>query len=369
MSKGSRSATLSASIVIVAWRLVDELRECLDSIHESIDAPSHEVIVVLNGASDATAEVANSHPAVTRVITRQANVGFGAGCNVAASVATGENLVFLNDDTRVDPYWLRSIVAASAQHPVVASLLLNYDGTVQEAGSRLLSHGGTVQLGKGAKLEAANESGLLLARPVDYGSAAALLVRRSAFEEVGGFDPIFEPAYFEDVDLQLRLRQRGIDVWFEPSAKVLHHSGQSTRADHWFRQFAANRSGYRFIERWTDVLATAPAVDSPLEQLCEVPRQSGRSTEREPLDASLDDSPTRALVIARDYEAWLATQLDQFSDYHAEISVNPLAPNRKELLDQLHSLRVRVSDLERRGPLGVVRMRAGVWLTRRRREQ
>lgn len=355
-----------ASIIIVAWRLVDELRECLDSLQASLDAPRYEVIVVLNGASEEIAAVATRHPIVSRVVVRHANIGFGAACNLAAAVARGTYLVFLNDDTRVDAYWLRTLTEAAAGHEAVASLLLNYDGTVQEAGSRLLSHGGTLQLGKGMELDEAREAGFAVARPIDYGSAAALLMRKSAFDRLGGFDALFEPAYFEDVDLQLRLRETGAEVWLEPDAKVLHHSGRSTNSDHWFRQFAANRSGHRFIERWPEVLATAPAADDPASALCTVPLRKGSVPNYVPADPRVDDSRAQALTIAHDYEAWLTTQLDQLSEYHAEISTNPNAPTRRELLDQVRTLGDRVKDLEKRGPWGVLKMNIGVWLTGRR---
>ena len=371
MSRDPGAAPVEASIVIVAWRLVNELQECLDALAASINAPSFEVIVVLNGASPDSAQIAMRHPVVSRVITRSSNVGFGAACNLAASVAIGRNLIFLNDDTRVDRHWLASLVGASDAKNgkrAVASLLLNYDGSVQEAGSRLLSHGGTLQWGANLTLTEAERDGLLEPRQIDYGSGAALLVKRSDFEKVGGFDPIFEPAYFEDVDLQLRLREIGVEVWLEPRAIVLHHSGRSTVSDHWFRQFAANRSGHRFIERWTGVLATAPTSDDPVSKVCEIPI-ARRDVARNPIDASTDDSALIALRIAHDYQDWLSTQLDQLKELHVEISADPNAPTRRELIDRLHlstlrarELTIRLADVESRGVLGITKMRVGIGL-------
>lgn len=371
MSRNPVPAEVKASIIIVAWRLVEELQECLDALTASVDAPSHEVIVVLNGTSPETARVADEHPVVSKVIRRFANIGFGAACNLASRSAVGTNLIFLNDDTRVDRYWLKTLVDAASQNKgksAIASLLLNFDGTVQEAGSRLLSHGGTIQWGDGLTRAEAERDGLLVAHEVDYGSAAALLVKRADFERVGGFDPIFEPAYFEDVDLQLRLRERGIQIWLEPHAIVLHHSGQSTLTDRWFRQFAANRSGYRFIERWAEVLSNAPAADDPLRELSPVPVQR-REVVRESAVPEGDDSPFVALTIAHDYETWLANQLDQLREFHVEISADPDAPTRRELIDSLHTskmrvheLTVRLADVENRGPFGTMKMWVGARL-------
>ena len=335
-----------ASVIIVAWRLVAELQECLDALALSEGVGPFEVIIVLNGAPPATAKIAKSHHIVTRVITRNSNFGFGAACNVAASVANGANLVFLNDDTRVECDWLSALISTSERKPnagAVASLLLNSDGTIQEAGSRVLSHGGTQQWGKGLSREEAEDQGLLRPRVVDYGSAAALLIRRSLFVELGGFDPLFEPAYYEDVDLQLRLREVGRSIWFEPAARVIHHSGLSTRSDQWFRWFAANRSGQRFIERWAEMLSTAPSPDSPVDYLGNVGSRMRPVVRTSVASVDIDDSDRMALAIANDYAAWLAAQLDQATnDVKALQQEAASLPGRDALVAEIAVLNERL---------------------------
>jgi GT2 family glycosyltransferase len=363
---------VDASIVVIAWRLTDELRECLDSISSSVDAPPHEVIVVLNGASPEVESVVAQHAAVTRMVRRSANIGFGAACNLGAHVAAGRNVIFLNDDARVEPFWLKAITEAADEDPqrfAVASLLLNFDGTVQEAGSRVLQHGGTVQLAKGLTIDESHALGAMESRRIDYGSAAALLVNRQRFEAAGGFDPLFEPAYFEDVDLQFRLREMGGYVWLESEARVRHHSGRSTQSDHWFRHFAAARSGYRFVERWGKVLATAPAADDPVREICTVRPRSRAVGARAPIDPAVDDSPTIALAIAHGYQEWLAAEVDRLHDLHAEILADPSAPSRRQLINRVQELTDRLSDLEKRGPVGVLRMRIGLWSISRRKNK
>jgi GT2 family glycosyltransferase len=358
LAKMDQSSPPEATIVIVAWRLVDELGACLDAVAASVEAPSFEVIVVLNGASSETEAVARNHPIVTSIITRRANIGFGGACNIAAASASGRHLVFLNDDTEVDGLWLKTIVAA-ANHDdtrgAVASLLLNLDGTVQEAGARILPDGETFRFGMNLPLAEVRSAGLIEPRPVDYGSAAALLIRRDAFEKIGGFDELFAPAYFEDVDLQLRLREIGLHVWFEPAATVVHLLGRSTDNDHWFRHYAVARSGLRFAERWAPALSTAAAVDAPVSELCQAVRSQRPSvTKLAPAD-TFDDSPMLALRIAHDYQNWLSNKMDG-----AGVPIDPNAPSRVELLELVGQLRARVDDLERRGPFGVVKMRLGV---------
>lgn len=330
----------AATIVIPAWRVTDELTACLDAVAGLTDPPAFEVVVVLNGAPAEVRAIAEEHPVVDRTIGLPANVGFGAACNLAAREASGRYLVFLNDDTSVDPAWLSALVAAADADPgraMVASLLLDVDGRVQEAGSRLRADAGTVQFGRGLTVDAARDAGLLDARRVDYGSGAALLVRADWFDRLGGFDPLYEPAYFEDVDLALRVAEAGGTVWFEPAARVTHHSGGSTSGDPWFRAWAADRSGRLFLERWTEVLANAVGEDAPVTSTIAVPR-----AERPPARPAHSERDLGA-----EYAAWLAERLQRATERN----------------DQLAR---RVIDLEGRGPLGMLKARIGLWLNARR---
>ncbi len=363
----SSPTAVAASIVVICWSIVDEFRECLDALTELVDAPAFEVIVVLNGAPAESRAIAESHAVVDRVIALNANVGFGAAANLAASVAVGDYLVFLNDDTRVDPHWLRALFDArrDGERPdVVASLILNFDGSIQEAGSRILSHGGTLQLGRGLRLEDPAAEPLLEPREVDYGSAAALMVRRELFERVGGFDPIFEPAYYEDVDLQLRVREQGGAVWFEPRARVMHHLGRSTNRDHWFRLFAANRSGRQFVSKWASVLAGAAAADDVLDALAEVPVAEREPVSGRALNVEVDDSVEIAAELARSYQDWLIEQLEEANAGAVDFPI-PVGPSRRELLERNTALARRIADLEERNAFGVARMQVGIFLGRR----
>jgi GT2 family glycosyltransferase len=359
-----------ASVIVLAWRLTHQLLECLRALAASEGAPAFEVQVVLNGAGQPTRDIVASHVRGAHVVDLDANVGFGGGCNAAALRSRGTYLILLNDDAIVEPGWLATLVD-SAQHApkktgAIASVLLNPDGTLQEAGSRVRAGAGTVQFGKGSTLTAAREAGLLTRRPIDYGSGAALLIRRDAFEEIGGFDPRYEPAYYEDVDLCFRLRVAGWQVLLEPEARVHHASGASTDRDRRFRDFASDRSGSRFIQRWAPTLAAAPEPTAPAKVLCD-PSLSA---------ANLTDAPTEvrdpipsahtALEIAQGYQGWLNQKLDQALE--AVIVEQHLRATDAERIAQLTEeathLRNRLIGLEQAGPLGVLRWRLG--LIRRR---
>ncbi|WP_167044891.1 glycosyltransferase family 2 protein [Salinibacterium sp. ZJ454] len=360
-----------ASVIVLAWTLTDPLIDCLRSLQQSVDAPPYEVIIVINGASSEVRGLVGTMVTGATVLDLQANIGFGGGCNVAATVARGEFLVLLNDDTVVDPSWLRLLVHSAQSNPgdaAVASLLLNTDNTVQEAGSRVLGDASTVQFGKGLSREDAVSAGLLSRREVDYGSGAALLIRAAEFRAVGGMDPIFEPAYFEDVDLCFRLRQGGGTVSFEPAAMATHASGGSTSSDLRFRDFASSRSGTRFIARWQAVLATAPRADAPLDLLC--------SPDVIPpirpvlVDLSSPDSTAvlAAQKISSDYQAWLNSRINQLEeDLASERHLRMTETARVTELGKLAAVyRARLDDLESRGVLGLLKGRVGYQINRAR---
>jgi hypothetical protein len=249
----------------------------------------------------------------------------------------------------------------------VASVLLNRDGTVQEAGSRVLSSAGTVQFARGMSEADADAAGLFDDRQIDYGSGAALLVRRSHFELVAGFDPLFEPAYFEDVDLCFRLCQHGAPVRLAGAARVLHLSGESTKGNRRFREFASWRSGIQFIRRWSATLDNAPAADAPLDELCTPARWTEPVTVTEPLHSSPQET---ALATATHYASWLNSRLD---DVELDLSAaqQSLATANLEvdtMRSRLDVLTARLDDLDTRGPLGILKWKAGV-ATQRRNER
>ncbi len=133
----------------------------------------------------------------------------------------------LNDDTEIQPGWLEALIETADAHPdvdAVGSRILHPDGTLQEAGSVVWRDGSTVGVGRG--LPAGSRRYAYL-RDVDYVSACSLLVRRSTFEQLGGFDEQYFPGYLEDVDLCLAIRARGGRVLYQPRSVVIHHESQS----------------------------------------------------------------------------------------------------------------------------------------------
>jgi GT2 family glycosyltransferase len=216
------------SVVVVAFGTGPILLRTLASVADAAaETPSPTVEVVV---------VSNPHPvrgqrslvdlrlatAGVRVVVPSTNVGFGGGCELGALVARGDVLVFLNPDVTVPTGWLDplvEVVRADGPRPVIAApVLLDPDGTVQEAGQRLHRSGATSPVGQRPSEPA----------DVDYASAACWVMTRDDHELVGGFDPRYHPAYFEDVDLAIRARALGGRCVVVPAVEVVHDRGRGT---------------------------------------------------------------------------------------------------------------------------------------------
>ena len=182
----------------------------------------------------------------------RANLGFGGAVNFAAERARGGYLVLLNDDCVVQRGWLEALVDTEQRRErcaVVGSTYLNPDGSLQEAGALLWSDGTTDAVGAGAPA-----GYMAFERRVDYSSGGSLLIRKDVWDELGGLDESYYPAYFEDVDFCLRVVEAGWEVWYQPMSAVRHARSASTAID--FRQFLFRRARETFVDRWSSVLET-----------------------------------------------------------------------------------------------------------------
>jgi GT2 family glycosyltransferase len=191
-----------------------------------------------------------------RLIRNQINLGFLHSCNKAAGFANGRYLLFLNNDTEVLANWLEPMIALFSQRPdtgAVGAKLLYPDGRLQEAGGIIWQDASGWNFGR---LEDPAKPAYNYVREVDYCSGAALMVERTTFARLGGFDPIYAPAYFEDSDLCFRLRRIGLKTLYQPLAQVIHHEGMSHGRDTAVGIKSHQVTNRRtFVARWADQLA------------------------------------------------------------------------------------------------------------------
>lgn len=209
---------LTVSVIIPAWNLHELTAQAVKSVRTT--APHAEIIVVDNG----------SEPAIDGAAVRNdTNEGFARASNQGAKAATGDLLVFLNNDTICHSGWLDHMVSRWSGDDVVVGAHLTYpDGGTQHSGVFF-------RRDAAGRLEAFNRSAPAESGEVPAVTGACLLISAERFHDLGGFDESYRNAY-EDVDLLLSHRQAGGRVWFESDAHVTHLEsrtpGRFTHAAH-----------------------------------------------------------------------------------------------------------------------------------------
>jgi GT2 family glycosyltransferase len=243
------------SVVMVAfggsWSCVPQ---ALDALRRNTADP-YEVILVDNGGADSRPVPVDTD---VEIIRNEENIGFGPGSNQGVARARADVICLLNPDTFVEPDWLPSVLRRLSEDRVgaVFPAKLNLDGTLQEAGAVATGEGHAYVFGDGDD-PGAPEHGF--ARDLDFGSAACMAIQRDRFESVGGFDPAYRIAYFEDVDLCFRLREEGQRLVFEPGSRVQHARSVSADIGALADIYSANRQV--FLSRWESAIEKRPTAE------------------------------------------------------------------------------------------------------------
>ena len=216
-----------ASIIIPVRNQHIYTFNCLKSVFEHTSGTTYQVILVDDASTDETSEMLGMISGI-KVISNDVQKGFVHSCNFGAEKAEGEYLVFLNNDTLVTDNWLESLLSVFRRDEDVGLAgpkLLYPDGLLQEAGGIVWRDGSTWNLGR---LDSPDQPEYNYFRRVDYCSGACLAIPRELFSRVGGFDPSFAPAYFEDVDLAFKVREAGKKVCYQPKSVIYHFEGSSS---------------------------------------------------------------------------------------------------------------------------------------------
>jgi len=264
-----------ASIVIPVFNNLALTRNCLDAIFCNTQDVNYEIIVVDNASTDGTTDYLKGIESDRiRCIFNSENKGFVEACNAGAGLASGDYLLFLNNDTEVQPGWLSSLVGFAEATPdcgAVGLKLVYPTGRLQEAGGIIFSDGSGWNYGRGMD---PSDPRFNFVREVDYCSGAALMVRKVLWDQIGGFDLRYAPAYYEDTDLCFEIRKRGYKVYYQPKSTVVHHEGQTAGRDlqSGFKKYQrANRA--KFVQKWASELR-----NQYQSRHSNVPRASNRQT-------------------------------------------------------------------------------------------
>jgi len=254
------------SVIVPTRDRADLLGCCLEGVLARTDYPAIEVLVADNGSTEAPTLALFARLAAdprVRILPMPGPFNYARLNNQASAAARGGILVLLNNDIEViGPDWLREMVSQCLRPAIgaVGCKLLYGDGTLQSGGTVLGVGGVAAHYLAGAAHGGPGPSGsLALARSVSAVTAACLAVRREVFEAVGGFDEANLPVTFNDVDLCLRIRQRGWRNLWTPFAE-LHHLESASRGDDFSGEKLARfmREEAFMHRRWDAELAADP---------------------------------------------------------------------------------------------------------------
>ncbi|CAN2228129.1 GT_2_like_c domain containing protein [Candidatus Nanopelagicaceae bacterium] len=242
------------SVVIPVHNKYHLTLQCLRALQNNLDITPYEIIVVNDASSDWTASALSNIRGI-RVISVQDNLGYLRATNLGISASRGKYVALLNNDTIPISGWLDRLVNElenNSKIGIAGAKLLYPNMQVQELGSQIFSDGSGWNLGKFADHFSPDHS---FTREVDYVSAAAILVRSDLLAKTNGFDELYIPAYYEDVDLAMQARKYGLKVVAVHDSFVIHIEGGSHGANtnQGVKQFqVVNKS--KFIEKWRDEL-------------------------------------------------------------------------------------------------------------------
>ena len=271
------------SIVLVLHNQAELTFGCLGSIAETLQdgGLGIEVVILDNASADRTVLLLDRIEG-PKIIRSKTNLHFLKGVNLAARSATGRALLLLNNDAQLLPGAVAAALRTLDTQPDIGAVggrIILPDGTLQEAGSILWRNGAAAGYGRG---QDPNTPDFMFQRDVDYCSGAFLLTPTAVWQELGGFDERYAPAYYEETDYCLRLWESGRRVVFDPDVAVIHYEfGSSASSTDALAMQAANHR--IFVEQhreWLD-------KQFPLDPMNVIAARTARSDRRRVL--VLDD--------------------------------------------------------------------------------
>jgi N-acetylglucosaminyl-diphospho-decaprenol L-rhamnosyltransferase len=248
----------AVAVVLVTYQSARDLAMCLGSLERAAGPHPLEVVVVDNASTDASVEIARGYGA--KVLENHVNQGLSRAINTGVAQTGAPWLLIANPDTWLSPGSLRRLLATATSDPVIGCVgphLANPDGSDYPTGRRFPSllmgalHAALAPVwpdNPATRRYHMVEADRSRPLDVDWVSGACMLIRRQAFEEIGGFDPGYF-MYFEEMDACLRLHRAGWRVVFDPLAEVKHVVGGSTRSAPYRKVVHHHRSALRFYCR------------------------------------------------------------------------------------------------------------------------
>lgn len=244
----------SISVVIPTYEGESILKEILPKQVEMISKYKglYEILVVDDKSTDSSVSWLRKNFPQVNVVEMEKHQGFGAACNMGASQAKNEILFLINNDMEVTVETFEKAVCAFKDRSLFGirlgiMMLIHKEDPIdlKEFGLGLVFKKGFFEL---PMLRLNSEKG---EREVPALSGGACAIRKEYFDELNGFDPLFLPAYWEDVDLSFHAWQRGWKILFEPEAICYHHSSQTTKKVFTPVEIKTMSESHRYLLVWT----------------------------------------------------------------------------------------------------------------------
>lgn len=238
---------MKLSVIIPAYNDVEGVLTALNSLR-ALNFGGYPVEYIVQDDASPERDLTNLIPPEIASTQRNANnLGFGGNCNAGAARATGDVLFFVNQDVygvrEWSDYWANMLMGAfdEAQVGIVGSRLLFPNASIQNAGGLIDALGQPFHRNLGWSNP--HHPDVMTPCAVTWTTGAALAIRHTLWDRLGGFDPAF-PMYWEDVDICLRAREMGVVTWYQPACTLFHRVGSTGGSP----SFMA--SAKAFHERW-----------------------------------------------------------------------------------------------------------------------
>ena len=244
------------SIIVPAYNEERYTMACIQSIIENTeDDISYEIIIMDDNSSDESAQQIEKNLKNVKFISNGVNYGFIQNCNKGATFAIGEYVLLLNNDTNVQPGWLSpllELIESSESIGMVGAKLVYPTGQLQDAGGIVWNDASGWNFGR---LDDPGKPEYNYVKETDYLTGAVMMISRSLWEEIGGFDERYIPAYYDDPDLAFEVRKHGYKVVYQPKSTVVHFEGISNGTDlgSGIKKYQVINKE-KFFNKWKDVL-------------------------------------------------------------------------------------------------------------------
>jgi len=225
-NSGNTPEVARVTIVIPAFNNFYEVAICIESIFSSASHVNFKIVIADDASPDVSYEKLANLPGISK-LRQSINSGYIGNVNAATSSINTEYLLTLNQDVIVCPGWLDELVIEADSNPkvgIVGPRILDKNFNILEAGGIIFQHAHAAHRGRGATSE---DDRCNFTCDVDYVSGCAMLVRTTLWNQLGGLDTQYAPAYYDDVDICLRARKSGWLIRYAPLSCIVHFEGTS----------------------------------------------------------------------------------------------------------------------------------------------